>query len=58
MLFIKAYYYFFAAFIFSLVGICEGLSYLWNMQFHLPRIQRLHYKNIFSLLHLNVGKVH
>ena len=56
MFFIKGYYFLFAAIIYTLVGICEGINYLNKLRFHWPAKRQFNYRNVVSLLHLDFSK--
>lgn len=58
MLFIKFYFYFFYAFVYALVGLCELVGYLNRMQFSWPKKRQVRVREWAALLHLDFGKVH
>jgi hypothetical protein len=58
MLFIKGYYYIFAAAVYLLVGICEAYAFLKNFRIQMPQKISLPYRrNLHEMWqHLHFGK--
>jgi hypothetical protein len=56
MLIIKGYYYFFAAFVFSLVAIADAFVFLKNIH-HRPFKAKLPGQNITMVQQLHLGKL-
>ncbi len=54
MFLIKGYYYIFYGFIILLVGVCEAIHWLRRPRFTFTARKRLNYRNLASILHLEL----